>query len=104
MSIEEKQNSLTYQDSDSIEFPKNEKEVSVFIKKFYKSNIPIELIGTGSKRKIGRPLQCAKILNLSKLSGIIEYLPKELYIKVKACTPVKQIEDELKKNKQILAF
>jgi len=65
MSIEEKQNFPTYQDSDSIEYPQNEKEVSSIIKKFYKSNTAIELIGSGSKKKIGKPLQCAKILNLS---------------------------------------
>ena len=104
MSIEEKQNFPTYQDSDFIEYPQNEQAVSQFIKKFYKSNIPVELIGAGSKRKIGRPLQCAKTLNLSKIKGIIEYLPEELYIKVKACTPIEQIEEELKKNKQQLAF
>ena len=104
MSIEEKQNFPTYQDSDSAEYPQNEEEVSKFVRQFYKSNIPIELVGSGSKRKIGKPLQCAKILNLSKLNGIIEYLPEELYIKVKACTPIDQIEEELKKNKQQLAF
>ena len=104
MSIEEKQNSLTYQDSNSIVYPEKEKDVSNFIKKFYKSNIPIEIVGSGSKRKIGKPLQCAKVLNLSKLNGIVEYLPEELYIKVKACTPLKEIEKELKKNNQQLAF
>ena len=104
MSIEEKQNSLTYQDSDSKEYPENEREVSAFIKKIYKSNIPIELIGSGSKRKLGKPLQCAKTLSLSKLNGIVEYLPEELYIKVKAGTPIKHIEGELKKNNQQLAF
>ena len=72
MSIEEKQNSPTSQDSDSIKYPQNEKEVSNFIKKFYKSNVPIELVGLGSKRKIGKTLQCGKTLNLSKISGIIE--------------------------------
>ena len=75
MSTEEKQNFPTYQDSDSIKYPQNEKEVSSIIRKFYKSNTTIELIGSGSKKKIGKPLQCAKILNLSKLNGIIEYLP-----------------------------
>ena len=104
MSIEEKQNSPTFQDSDSIEYPANEKEVSAFIKKIYKSNIPIEIVGTGSKRKIGKTLQCAKTLNLSKLNGVIDYLPEELYIKVKACTPIQKIEEELKKNNQQLAF
>ena len=71
MSIEEKQNFLTYQDSDSIKYPQNEREVSSLIKKFYKSNIPIELVGSGSKKNIGKPLQCSKTLNLSKLNGII---------------------------------
>jgi len=104
MSTEEKQNFPTYQDSDSIKYPQNEKEVSTFIKKFYKSNIPIELIGSGSKKKIGKFIQCAKTLNFSKLSGIIEYLPEELYIKVKAGTSIKHIEEELKKNNQQLAF
>ena len=57
MSIEEKQNSPTYLDSENIEYPQNEREVSNYIKKNYKSNTPIELIGSGSKRKIGKPLQ-----------------------------------------------
>jgi glycolate oxidase FAD binding subunit len=104
MYTEEKQNSPTYQDSNSIEFPQNEREVASFIKKFYKSNIPLELVGLGSKKKIGKVLQCAKTLNLSKLNNIIEYFPEELYIKVEAGTPIQKIEEELKKNKQHLAF
>ena len=104
MSTEEKQNSPTFQDSDSIKYPQNEKEVSNFIKKFYKSGIPIEIVGSGSKRKIGKSLQCGAVINLSKINGIVEYLPEELYIKVKACTPIKQIEEELKKKNQQLAF
>ena len=51
MSIEENQNFPTYQGSDSIEYPQNEREVSICIKKFYKLNVPIELIGSGSKKK-----------------------------------------------------
>jgi len=103
MSMEEKQDFQTFQDSDTL-YPKKEKEVAEIIKKFYKKSTPIEIIGSGSKKKIGKILQCAKILNLSKLSGIIEYLPGELYIKVKAGTSVNEIESELKKNKQQLAF
>ena len=51
MSTEEKQNFPTFQDSDSIKYPENEIGLSSFIKKFYKSNIPIELVGSGSKKK-----------------------------------------------------
>ena len=104
MSMEEKANFQTYQDSNSTEYPKNEKELSTLIKQFYKSSVPVELIGSGSKRKIGKIIQCGKILNLSKLNGIIEYLPEELYIKVKSGTSIKNIEEELEKNKQQLAF
>ena len=46
MSMEEKQSFPISQDSD-LEIPKTEKEVSSIIKKFYKSNIPIEIIGSG---------------------------------------------------------
>ena len=104
MSTEEKQDFQTYQDSDFIKYPKNETEVSSFIKKFYKLNIPIELVGSGSKQKIGKKLQCAKTLNLSKITGIVEYLPEELYIKVKANTSISEIEEALKKKNQQLAF
>jgi glycolate oxidase FAD binding subunit len=101
--MEEKQNSQISQDSNLL-YPDKEKEVSEVIKKFYKSSIPLEIIGTGSKRKIGKPLQCIKTLSLSKLDGIIEYYPEELYIKVKAGTKIDKIEKELKKNKQQLPF
>ena len=104
MSIEEKQSFQTYQDSNLADYPKSEKEVSDLIKQYYKSNTPIELVGFSSKRKIGKALQRGKTINFSKMNGIVEYLPQELYIKVKPCTPIKEIEDELKKNKQHLAF
>ena len=103
MFMEEKQNFQTFQDSDTL-YPKKEKEVAEIIKKFHKTNTPVEIIGSGSKKKIGKLLQCAKTLNLSKLSGIIEYLPGELYIKVKSGTSIDEIENELKKNNQQLAF
>ena len=104
MSIEEKQNFPTYQGSDVIEYPKDESKVSTLVKQFYKSNTPVEIIGSGSKRKIGKPINCAKTINFSQLSGIVEYFPEELYIKVKAGTSIKIIEEKLKKNKQQLAF
>ena len=103
MSMEEKLSFPISQDSD-LETPETEEKVSNIIKKFYKSNITIEIIGSGSKRKIGKPLQCGKTLSLSKLTGIIEYLPEELYIKVKAGTRIDKIENEIKKKNQQLAF
>ena len=56
MSTEEKQNFPTFRDSESIsiEYPKNEKEVSKLIKQFNKLDIPVELVGLNSKRKMGK--------------------------------------------------
>jgi len=61
-------------------------------------------VGANTKNFIGNKLQCAKVLDLSRLSGIVEYFPEELYIKVKACTPISLIEESLEKNNQQLAF
>ena len=62
--------------------PVSEKEVSDFIYESYQENSPIEIVGQNSK-KIGRIIQRSKTLSLEKISGIIEYYPEELYIKVK---------------------
>ena len=104
MSIEEKKNFQISQDFNDILKPDNEEEVSLIVKDLYKKNLPTEIIGSNSKNFIGNKLQCAKVLDLSKISGIVEYLPEELYIKVKACTPIVEIEEILKKNNQQLAF
>jgi glycolate oxidase FAD binding subunit len=104
MFTEEKKNSQISQDSDNVYKPVDEIETSNFIKEIYKKNLPTEIIGTNTKNFIGNKLQCAKVLDLSRLSGIVEYLPEELYIKVKAGTPISLIEESLEKNNQQLAF
>ena len=104
MFTEEKKNSQISQDSDNVYKPADEIETSNFIKEVYKKNLPTEIVGTNTKNFIGNKLQCAKVLDLSRLSGIVEYLPEELYIKVKACTPISLIEESLEKNNQQLAF
>ncbi len=105
MSMEEKQSFQIFQDfSSSILKPNNEEEISEIIKECYKKNVPLEILGSGTKKSIGRNFQFEKTLSLSEYSGIIKYEPEELYIKVKSGTPMKQIRDELKKNNQHLAF
>jgi glycolate oxidase FAD binding subunit len=104
MSIEMKKNSQIFQDSNNTYYPEDELEVSSVVKELYKKNQPTELIGTSSKSFIGNKIQSAKKLSLSKLSGIVEYLPEELYVKVKANTPLEVVEKELEKNNQELAF
>ena len=96
MSMEEKQNSQTFLDfNQSVLKPITREQISEIIKESYKKSIPLEINGLNSKNKIGRNFQAEKTLDLSKYSGIIEYKPEELYIKVKAGTPIELIEKNL---------
>src|SRR5258708_1741303 len=65
---------------------------------------PVELVGGGSKRALGRPLQTPHVLDVSRLAGIREYQPSELVLTAGAATPLAEIERALAENGQMLAF
>src|SRR3954471_11595397 len=65
---------------------------------------PVEVIGGGSKRGLGRPLQTAHTLDLSRLSGIRDYAASELVLTAGAATPLDEIERALDGAGQLLAF
>jgi glycolate oxidase FAD binding subunit len=65
---------------------------------------PLEVVGGGSKRGLGRPLQTAHTLDLSRLSGIRDYAPSELVLTAGAATPMAEIERALDESGQMLAF
>jgi len=66
--------------------------------------IPLEIVGSGSKRAIGRPVQAEYTLDLSALSGVTLYEPDELVLSARAGTPLGEIEKLLADNEQELAF
>tara|TARA_B100000963_G_scaffold319639_1_gene301651 strand:- start:6493 stop:7695 length:1203 start_codon:yes stop_codon:yes gene_type:complete len=82
---------------------KSEQEVSDFIFENYNKNNPLELVGNNSK-KIGRIIQASQSLSMEPMSGILEYFPEELYIKVLPGTSLNEIETVLKEKKQFLGF
>ncbi|MVA99600.1 glycolate oxidase subunit GlcE [Nitratireductor sp. CAU 1489] len=65
---------------------------------------PLEILGHGSKRGIGRPVQTEHTLDLSGLSGVTLYEPEELVLSARAGTPVAEIEALLAEKRQQLAF
>ena len=65
---------------------------------------PLEIVGQGSKRGFGRPVQAARSLDLSRLSGVTLYEPDELVLSARAGTPLREIEARLSASRQILAF
>jgi len=65
---------------------------------------PLELVGAGSKRALGRPSACPHLLDLSALVGVTLYEPDELVLGAKAATPLAEIETVLAQHRQQLAF
>lgn len=65
---------------------------------------PLEIVGHGSKRGVGRPLQTEHVLDLSKLAGVTLYEPEELVLSAHAGTPVAEVEALLAEHGQQFAF
>jgi glycolate oxidase FAD binding subunit len=64
---------------------------------------PLEPVGGGSKRSVGRPVH-GDTLDLTALAGITDYSPGELVLTTRAATPVAEIEAALQAHGQRLAF
>ena len=64
---------------------------------------PLEPIGRGSKRQIGKPVD-AELLDLGALAGLASYEPAELVLTAGAATPLAVLEDALAAHGQRLAF
>ena len=63
-----------------------------------------EIVAGGSKRTLGRPPQADHTLDLSRLSGIVDYEPSELVLTARAATPLSVINAEMWTHGQMLAF
>ncbi|KQY99879.1 2-hydroxy-acid oxidase [Pseudolabrys sp. Root1462] len=64
----------------------------------------LELVGSGSKRALGRPSQTDITLDLSSFTGVTLYEPDELILSARAGTPLAEIEKLLDDNNQQLDF
>ncbi len=65
---------------------------------------PLEVLGRGSKRALGRPLELEAAVQLDRLTGIGLYEPEELVMSAACGTPLAEIEASLADNQQQLAF
>lgn len=84
--------------------PRDADDVRDIVASAVAATSPIEVIGHGSKRAIGRPVQAAATLDVSELSGVTLYEPEELVLSAQAGTSVAEIEALLAANNQELAF
>jgi glycolate oxidase FAD binding subunit len=84
--------------------PKDAQEVRDAVAWAAGGQTPLEIVGGGSKRGLGRPAQVEHTLDLSALSGVIDYAPAELVLTAHAATPLAEIVGLLDRNRQMLAF
>lgn len=84
--------------------PRDAAEVEQAIQWALAEEKTLEIVGTGSKRAIGRAAQWDATLDLSGLSGITLCEPAELVLSAKAGTPLAEIEALLAASAQELAF
>jgi len=84
--------------------PDSEAQIAEIIAAARADNQPFEIVGGGTRRGLGRPVQAAGTLSLKKLSGITLYEPGALSLMAKAGTPVAEIEQALAAGGQRLSF
>jgi glycolate oxidase FAD binding subunit len=66
--------------------------------------VGLEVMGGGTKRRLGRPVDAAGVLDLSRLSGTLYYEPEELIFAARPGTPLRDVEHQLNQHHQMLAF
>jgi len=84
--------------------PQDENELAEIVGYAAAENEPLELLGGGSKRGLGRPMRTPHTLELGAFSGIEAYEPAELVLTAGAATPLAEIEAALAAAGQMLAF
>jgi glycolate oxidase FAD binding subunit len=84
--------------------PADERELIDIVASALAADEPLELVGGGSKRGLGRPLQLPHTLDLGAFAGIRQYEPEELVLTAGAATPLAEIEAALDEKSQMLAF
>ncbi|WP_026868613.1 glycolate oxidase subunit GlcE [Inquilinus limosus] len=84
--------------------PETDDQVLEIVRWALAGEVPLELVGRGSKRGFGRPVQAAHALDLSGLAGIEVYEPEELVLTARPGTKMAEIEAALAARGQALAF
>jgi glycolate oxidase FAD binding subunit len=80
------------------------KDVEEVVRAAIASEQPLEIIGHGSKRRIGQPMATNALLDLSALNAVTSYEPNELIITVQAGAPLADVQSLIDSRNQQFAF
>ncbi len=84
--------------------PRNEDDVLAAVQAARDDEVPVEVIGHGSKRGLGRAVSAERQIDTSGLTGITLYEPAELVLSARPGTPLADIAKLLDEHNQELAF
>ena len=84
--------------------PRNEQELEETIRMALANATPVEIVGGGSRWKLGRPPTGALRVSTDNLTGVTLYEPSELVLTALAGTTLAEITALLDENNQELAF
>ncbi|MGZ6022295.1 MAG: FAD-binding protein, partial [Rhizomicrobium sp.] len=83
----------------------SENEVVAAVREARATKSPFEIVGAGSKQRLGRASGgSTTVLNVSGIKGIVSYEPEELILTVRPGTPVAEIVAVLEAKGQRLGF
>jgi glycolate oxidase FAD binding subunit len=82
----------------------NESQVVEFVRQARAEKKPFEIVAGGTRRHVGAPVPVLPQLDVSALSGIVNYEPEELLCTVAPATPLPEVEQLLAGRGQRLGF
>lgn len=84
--------------------PRSAEELRQAVEWALNEGVTLDVRGEGSKLALGKPMLCDQVVDLSGLSGIVDYAPEELVVTLRAGTPMREVEALLAQRNQMLAF
>jgi glycolate oxidase FAD binding subunit len=84
--------------------PDTVEELAYLVAEGADTRTPLEVMGRGTKREVGRPVQYGAVLSTENLVGVPLYEPSELVMVAMAGTPLAQLERMLAENEQEFPF
>jgi glycolate oxidase FAD binding subunit len=79
-------------------------DVEAVVRSAIASDQPLEIIGHGTRRRIGQPMATNAVLDLSALNAVTSYEPNELIITVQAGAPLADVMSLIDSKSQQFAF
>jgi glycolate oxidase FAD binding subunit len=84
--------------------PRDEQDLVDIVRRARAAKTTLEVVGRGTRRRLGRPVAAADTVDLSGLTGITLYEPSELVLTARVGTALSEIVATLAGSNQELAF